>query len=144
MAVGPGTERDYVSLGRRLLAAIIDNSFWFFIYLFFIAPIVSAVGEDNAEAAGVIVFAYLTLWFNYFAFAEWRWGQTIGKNATGIMVTSLDGDRISFGQASMRNLLRLIDWLLIGWVLIASSERKQRLGDRVASTVVVRRPSRTG
>jgi membrane protease YdiL (CAAX protease family)/uncharacterized RDD family membrane protein YckC len=144
MVVGPGTEREYVTLGRRLLAAAVDNSVWLCFYLFFFAGVVAAVGDSSQEAAGVLVFAYLSLWFNYFAFSEWRWGQTIGKNATGIMVTSLDGSEVSFGQASIRNLLRLIDWLVIGWVMIATGERKQRLGDRVANTVVVRRPRRTG
>jgi membrane protease YdiL (CAAX protease family)/lipoprotein-anchoring transpeptidase ErfK/SrfK len=143
-AVGPGTEREYVSLGRRLLAISIDNSVWFFFYVFFLGGVVSAVADESTEAAGVIVFVYLSLWFNYFSFAEWRWGQTIGKNATGIMVTTVDGEGLTFGQASMRNLLRLIDWLVIGWVMIASTDRKQRLGDRVAKTVVVRRPRHTG
>ena len=143
-AVGPGTEREYVSLGRRLLAITIDNSVWLFFYLFFLGGVVSAVADESTEAAGLIVFAYLSLWFNYFSFAEWRWGQTIGKNATGIMVTTVDGEGLSFGASSIRNLLRLIDWFVIGWVMIASNERKQRLGDKAASTVVVRRPSRTG
>jgi CAAX protease family protein len=144
LAVGPGTEREYVTLGRRLLAALIDNSVWFFFYVFLYGGVVAAVADQSTAAAGLLVFAYLTLWFNYFAFCEWRWGQTIGKNATGIMVASLDGTGISFGQASMRNLLRLVDWLVIGWVMIASNARKQRLGDEVAKTVVVRRPAHTG
>lgn len=141
MAVGPGTEREYVTLGRRALAALLDNSVWLFAYLFFFGGIVA---EASTEAAGIFVFIYLSLWFNYFPFCEWRWGQTIGKNATGSMVTTVDGGRLTFGQASLRNLLRLVDWLVIGWVMIATGERSQRLGDRVAGTVVVKRPPRTG
>lgn len=42
---------------------------------------------------------------------EWRWGQTIGKNATGIEVRSLDGaERLTYAQASIRNLLRIVDF----------------------------------
>jgi uncharacterized protein len=143
-AVGPGTERDYVTLGRRTLAALLDNSVWLFAYLFFFGGIVAATYDESPEAGGILVIVYLSLWFNYFSFCEWRWGQTIGKNATGMMVTTLDGGRLTFGQASLRNLLRLVDWLVIGWVMIATGERRQRLGDRVAGTVVVRRPPRTG
>ena len=105
------------------------------------------VPVDDADdisdgAAAVFLFVVATLWFNYFAFSEWRWGQTIGKNATGIEVSSVDGGKISFGQASMRNLLRLVDFFVIGWVMIAGSERRQRLGDKAAKTVVLRRRPR--
>ena len=144
MAVGPGTERDYVTLGRRALAALIDNAVWLFAYLFFFSGIVAAAYDESPGTGAALVIVYLSLWFNYFSFCEWRWGQTIGKNATHAMVTSLDGGGVGFGQASLRNLLRLVDWLVIGWVMIATGARRQRLGDRVAGTVVVRRPPRTG
>jgi hypothetical protein len=98
-----------------------------------------SVYDDSPEVAGIIFFALASLWFNYFAFCEWRWGQTIGKNATGIEVRSLDGEKLTFGQASLRNLLRLVDFFLIGWAMIALGRRKQRLGDKAAKTIVVRR-----
>ena len=87
---------------------------------------------------------FFSLWFNYFAICEWRWGQTIGKNATGIEVRSLDGaGRLTYGQASIRNLLRIVDFFLIGEVMIGATRRKQRLGDLAAKTVVVRRAPHT-
>ena len=52
-------------------------------------------------------------------------------------------DRLTYGQASIRNVLRLIDFFLIGELMIVSSKRKQRLGDRAANTVVVQRAPRT-
>ena len=135
MVVGPGTERDYATLGKRALAALLDNSVWLFAYMFFFAGVIGAVAEENPEAGGILLIVYLSLWFNYFAFCEWRWGQTIGKNATRIMVVSDKGGRVSFGQASMRGLLRLIDWLVIGWVMIVDREtepaaRRSRGKDR--------------
>jgi uncharacterized RDD family membrane protein YckC len=67
-------------------------------------------------------------------------GQPIGKNATGIEVRSIDrAPRLTYGQASIRNLLRLIDILVVGEVMIAVRKRKQRLGDLAAKTVVLRR-----
>ena len=78
-----------------------------------------------------------------FYLCEWRWGQTIGKNATGIEVRSLDGaGRLTYGQASIRNLLRIVDFFLIGEVMIATGKRKQRFGDLAAKTVVIRRAPR--
>ena len=137
--------REYASGGRRALAALIDNVVWLVFYLWIYGSIVAVVDDESPAVARLLVFAYLSLWFNYYSFAEWRWGQTIGKNATGIMVASSEpgGGPITFAQASMRGLLRLLDWL-IGWFLIGGSPRGQRLGDRVAKTVVVRRPKGTG
>ena len=53
-------------------------------------------------------------------------------------VISLDRGKISYGQASIRNLLRLVDFFVVGWVMIAADDKRQRLGDKAAKTVVVR------
>jgi CAAX protease family protein len=132
----------YVGFWRRALAAFLDNATWLIFYAWLYGGVVAATYEESREAAGVLVLVYLSLWFNYFAFCEWRWGQTIGKNATGIEVVSLNGEKLSFGQASIRGLLRIVDFFVIGWVMIAATKRKQRLGDKAAKTVVLRRPSR--
>jgi uncharacterized protein len=132
--------RDYAGFWRRALAATLDDFVWLFGVLMILGwlPIDVAGVSDTAAYVGVVVV--FSLWFNYFAFCEWRWGQTIGKNATGIEVRSLDGgERLSFGQASLRNVLRLVDFFAIGELMIVASGRKQRLGDRAARTVVLRR-----
>jgi uncharacterized protein len=137
-----GTERDldYADLFARFVAAVIDNTFWVVSIFYVIGYIPASVAEDHPEAVGLVVLGLLSVWFNYFAFCEWRWGQTIGKNAMGIRVAELDGGRISFGASTIRNAFRLVDWLVVGWVMIARTERHQRLGDKAAKTVVVRRP----
>jgi membrane protease YdiL (CAAX protease family)/uncharacterized RDD family membrane protein YckC len=134
--------REYAGLGRRALAALIDNAAWL-VFAVMIASFIPVDAEGNAEisdgvAAG-IVLVLASAWFNYFAISEWRWGQTMGKNATGIEVESLEGDRVTFAQASLRNVLRLVDFFVIGWILIAGGGRRQRLGDMAAKTVVLRR-----
>jgi uncharacterized RDD family membrane protein YckC len=69
-------------------------------------------------------------------------GQSPGKRRVGIRVLSLDGRRPSFNQLVLRNILRLVDFLPLGYLAgVASlfvSERAQRLGDVVAGTLVVR------
>jgi membrane protease YdiL (CAAX protease family)/uncharacterized RDD family membrane protein YckC len=144
------TEPIYVGFWRRALAASLDNFVWWIGVLILLGwlPVDVAGISDTAAYVGLVVV--LSLWFNYFAFCEWRWGQTIGKNATGIEVRRCEGARrrdpsevggegISFGQASVRNVLRLIDFFGIGELLIVATKRKQRLGDFAAKTVVVRR-----
>jgi membrane protease YdiL (CAAX protease family)/uncharacterized RDD family membrane protein YckC len=130
----------YAGFWSRALAIFLDNATWLIVVLTILGWLPISPDHVSDLAAGIAVIVILSLWFNYFAFCEWRWGHTIGKNAAGIQVRSLDGaDRLTYGQASIRNLLRLVDFWLIGELMIASSERKQRLGDRAAKTVVVRR-----
>jgi uncharacterized protein len=131
---------DYAGFWRRALAATLDNAVWFVGVLMILGSLPIDLDEISDSAAYLGLFVVFSAWFNYFAFCEWRWGQTIGKNATRLEVRSLDGgDKLTFGQASIRNVLRLVDFFLIGELLIVGSRRKQRLGDRAAGTVVVKR-----
>jgi uncharacterized RDD family membrane protein YckC len=136
-------EFDYAGFWRRALASLLDNVVWVLFYIWIFVWIVLGAFEASDAAGVVVVIAFFSLWFNYFTFCEWRWGQTIGKNATGIEVRSMDGaDRLTFGQASIRNLLRLVDFFVIGELMILATARRQRLGDKAAKTVVTRGASR--
>jgi CAAX protease family protein len=132
--------QEYAGFWSRALAIFLDNATWLILVLTILGWLPINPDHVSDLAAGIALIVILSLWFNYFAFCEWRWGQTVGKNAAGIEVRSLDGaERLSYGQASIRNLLRLVDFWLVGELMIASSKRKQRLGDKAARTVVVRR-----
>ena len=132
--------KQFAGLGSRALAIFIDNTTWLVVVFTILSWLPINPDHVSDAAAGIVLIVVVSLWFNYFTFCEWRWGHTLGKNAAGIEVRSLDGaERLTFGQASIRNLLRLVDFWLIGELMIASSERKQRLGDKAAKTVVLRR-----
>jgi uncharacterized RDD family membrane protein YckC len=137
-------EPNYATFWRRALASLLDNAVWF-LFLSFIYSLILEGAFAVSDALGLLAtLVFFSLWFNYFAVCEWRWGQTIGKNATGIEVRSIDrAPRLTYGQASIRNLLRLVDFFVIGEVMIAAGKRKQRLGDLAAKTVVLRRAPRT-
>jgi uncharacterized RDD family membrane protein YckC len=137
-------EPKYATFRRRCLASLLDNTVWI-LFLFWIYVWIVEGASALSDAAGIVaVLAFFSLWFNYFAVCEWRWGQTIGKNATGIEVRATDrSPRLTYGQASIRNLLRIVDFFVIGEVMIATRKRKQRLGDLAAKTVVLRRAPRT-
>src|SRR5262245_6380496 len=133
-------EAEYAGFWSRALASFIDNATWLVVVFTILGWLPVKADEVSNTAAYIVLLVVLSLWFNYFAFCEWRWGYTVGKNAAGIEVRSLDGaERLTFGQASIRNLLRLVDFFLIGELMIVASRRKQRLGDKAAKTVVVRR-----
>jgi hypothetical protein len=68
--------------------------------------------------------------------------MTLGKRMVGIRVVEEDGDYVGFGAAVVRNLLRLVDGALTGYlaglIAVLVTSRNQRLGDLAAGTVVVR------
>ena len=74
-------------------------------------------------------------------------GQSIGKRIMKIKVISLDGGQASMGQYFIRWLFRLADFVLTaqvgGLILVALTEKKQRLGDIVAGTTLIKTESRT-
>jgi len=140
------TQVQYVGVGRRFVATLVD------LILFLIVFVVVAVVSGNAQASGGSVSASLTgapalildiLFFLYYIVLEAVLGATLGKLLLGLRVVNVDGSRIGWGASIIRNLLRIIDVLpffyLLGDILIWTSPQRQRLGDRVAKTVVVRR-----
>ena len=78
----------------------------------------------------------------YGTVAEALFGRTLGKKLLGLEVRTEAGLAISWWQALVRNGLRLIDELppslyLVGLGLILVGPKPQRLGDRLAHTLVV-------
>jgi uncharacterized RDD family membrane protein YckC len=72
-------------------------------------------------------------------------GGTIGKLALGMVIIKEDGSPVDLGASAIRYLLYIVDFFpyiipgLTGAVLISTSPTKQRLGDRVAKTLVVKK-----
>ena len=125
----------YVGVGPRFLAILIDS-----ISIGVVGAILGVIFQNSPGLSGGVT-GLLAL--AYFIVLEATQGATLGKMALGLRVTRTDGAPISWTESIIRNLLRIIDGLfvyLIGAILIWTSPLKQRLGDRVAKTVVVRRP----
>ena len=102
---------------------------------------------DNYAAAGFNLggtpfWLLLAASVGYYIACEAATGATLGKRIVGIRVVGEDGEHITFGAAVVRNLLRFIDGLffyLVGFLSALLSTRGQRLGDRAAHTIAVRR-----
>jgi uncharacterized RDD family membrane protein YckC len=93
---------------------------------------------------GLLILLDVVIAFLYFTIFEGHYGQTVGKMIVKIkVVKQADKSSISYLEAAVRTILRIIDLIpffvpyLLAAVLVWSSEKKQRLGDRVAQTVVV-------
>jgi uncharacterized RDD family membrane protein YckC len=145
-----GTPTPYQGVAIRFVAILIDYIIIGVISVILALPFVGAAiltvnaGNLSALSGASIAAAALVgivVWFLYFTMLEGHYGQTIGKMALNIkVVREADGAPIDYGEAAVRTILRIIDGLfdyLIGAIFIWTSDEKQRLGDRVAHTVVV-------
>ena len=77
----------------------------------------------------------------YSVFEASSWQATPGKRILRLYVTDLNGQRITFGRAVIRNLARQISGIFfIGYILAGFTEKKQALHDILAGCLVLRRP----
>ena len=94
------------------------------------------------NVAGNAVWLWLGLALGYYVLCEAATGMTLGKRMVGMRVVDEDRDLVGLGAAVVRNVLRVVDGLffyLVGALFALASPRGQRLGDRAAHTLVVRR-----
>lgn len=133
----------YQGIGPRVVAQIIDSVV--LVVLFLLVGFVlsgSFTFEYQGEAAYPFLLVYGLIVILYYAILEGTMGATVGKKLVKIKIVKDDGSACGIGPAFVRTLLRFIDALpflyIIGMVLIARSEKKQRLGDRLAGTIVVK------
>jgi uncharacterized RDD family membrane protein YckC len=134
---------NYQGIGPRLVAQIVDGIILFILYFVVGAAMFGAFTFDVFGAsAAAFIGAYVLVFFLYYIVLEGALGATVGKKAARIKVVREDGSPCGFGPAVVRNVLRVIDVLpflyIIGIILVSRSDKKQRLGDRLAKTVVVK------
>jgi uncharacterized RDD family membrane protein YckC len=131
--------------GRRIVATILDG----FVLGALSSALTTALGTDRASSGfdlttmsfrgslslGVVVLLYYTL-------LEGATGRTVGKFVTGIRVVDAQTGRApGLLAALVRTLLRLIDGILaylVGFLIVINSDRRRRLGDMAARTLVIR------
>jgi uncharacterized RDD family membrane protein YckC len=103
--------------------------------------------EDATALAAGVVGGMMTLglvaaaaqWL-YFALMESSAKQgTLGKMALGIIVTDMNGNRLSFGRATGRYFGKILSGMIlcIGYIMAGFTEKKQALHDMIAGCLVV-------
>lgn len=103
-------------------------------------------GEEAIGMAGALVGAAMLTWmvtivaaWLYFALLESSKLQaSIGKLALGIIVTDMEGNRITFGKATGRYFGKIISAIIlyVGFMMAGFTEKKQGLHDIIAGTLV--------
>ena len=140
----------YASLGSRIVAVIIDHVILAIIVLAIAFPfglsaaMMAMMGGSLGMASwmiGYVVALNFIIWLVYFSYFESATGQTIGKKVMHIKVVKEGGKKLEMSDALIRTILRIIDGIgayILGLIVILVSEKKQRIGDMAAGTVVVK------
>lgn len=141
-------EYDLGSLGDRIIGRVLD----FLVLIAYVVLIIAIIGFSNfgrfseKNAWFVIIFIAPVVFYDLLS-EMFLNGQSVGKKVMGIKVISLNGDRATFSQYLIRWLFRIVDFSfsgsLVALITVAVSEKKQRLGDIVAGTVLVKTKPRT-
>ncbi len=155
---------NYAGFGRRLVAIIIDSILLGCVQFIAIMPILGIMGigvaneiqnlepGDEAQAmsmvgsmmavAGVAQVVFIVIQTLYFSLMESSNMQaTVGKMVLGIKVTDMNGNKLDFTKALVRNLCRILSSMIlfIGYLMAAFTEKKQALHDMIANTLVVKK-----
>jgi len=130
-----------VGVGLRAVATVIDTA------LLSVVGYLIALPTGGTTAAGFhlrgVPFAlWLVVALTYYIVMEAHSGATFGKRLVGLKVVKQEeGATLSWQDSIVRNVLRLVDGLffyLVAAILVWTSPTGQRLGDKIAGTVVVR------
>jgi uncharacterized RDD family membrane protein YckC len=151
-------EYEMAGIGSRFVAALLDHVIVAAILLFLLCA-GSFVGQVSLFASGgdaataylilaILILIIFLVMFGYFVVFETVWhGQTPGKRAGRLRVIRHNGQPIGAGEAMIRNLVRLADFLPvfygIGFISMFIDKEARRLGDFAAGTIVVREGEQT-
>jgi uncharacterized RDD family membrane protein YckC len=121
----------YASFGTRLLAWVID--------LVVIIVGSGLIGAVTFGAGTLLIFVGPWLYEAFMLSSEWQ--ATLGKRVMSVVVTGIDGKRISFARATARHFAKYISAVLLcfGFIMAAFTAKKQALHDMIAETLVVQR-----
>ncbi len=137
----------WIRVGAYLIDGILLAIAQFIIYAIFGVSMYSAESLDSGgttmfeTVGGTIAYAITTIGgILYFAIMDSSAKQgTLGKMALGLVVTDLNGQRISFLRALGRYFAKILSAMIlfIGFIMVAFTERNQGLHDIICSTLVV-------
>lgn len=121
-----GVTLGLASRWSRLAGQMIDASF---------AGLPMVLVAAFSEPGGVLTMLAVGWMFFYLFLGDGlQGGQSFAKQWLGIRVVDGDGAPCTFGRSLVRNIFTILgplDWIFI------FGERRQRLGDKIAGTIVV-------
>jgi len=135
---GTNTENkpELADVFSRVVAFIVDT-----LILLFPIMIIAVILIYFGKIGEAIILAWLVIVLSplYFIAFEMKSGQTPGKKILNIKVVDKEFKDIGFVKALVRNITKFLPfWPIAGALLIALTEKRQRLGDMLARTLVVK------
>ncbi len=126
-------------IGALLLSALV-----YYAMRWFIDPSYGLTDATAKYVSGIAAVGFLTIgaWL-YCAFTESsNWRATIGKRAVGLQVVTASGDKLSFGQATVRHFMKFLSLFTaaVGFMMAGWTKRRQALHDMPSDCVVIRVP----
>jgi uncharacterized RDD family membrane protein YckC len=154
---------EYGGFWLRFLAYLIDGAVIAIgvcvvaIPLFFLTGLGAFLSEIHPEedwnenGAWVLIAVFLLFgtaslvvtWLYHAWMESSEWQATVGKKALDLVVTDMDGRRVSFGRATGRHFAKIVSNMIypFGHILAGFTEKKQALHDMIAGCVILRRGS---
>ena len=131
-------------LGTRAIAQILDLLILagVLLGLTFAAIAIGQAGLDVVAYLLALLGGFVVV-FGYFWASEAFWsGQTVGKKVFRLRAVGDRGEPMTFMQAGIRNVVRIVDFLPYGYgvglVVLFVNGKGKRLGDLAAGTIVVK------
>jgi uncharacterized RDD family membrane protein YckC len=125
------------------MASVMERVLAFIIDMMALAILTSIAGVALGRFEALWFAVFILLGFYSLISEQLMDGQTLGKKALGIRVIRIDGSQATFADFFNRWALRFLDiWLSWGSVAILSilnSPNQQRLGDKAAGTILVKK-----
>jgi uncharacterized RDD family membrane protein YckC len=129
---------NYAGFWRRFVASIVDSILLTTIYNL----LTWLVWPDSWKANSLFLFATTTIFtWLYYSLLESSVKQgTLGKVVLGLKVIDYKNQRISFARATGRYFSKFISAaiLMIGFIMVAFTAKKQGLHDMIAGTLVIK------
>lgn len=106
--------------------------------------------NENGVAFLIAVFlvfgvaSLVVTWLYHALMESSEWQATVGKKALGLVVTDMEGRRVSFWRATGRHFGKIVTNMVpafIGYIIAGFTEKKQALHDMMAGCLILRRES---
>ena len=130
-------------LGTRAIAQVLDLLIvgGILLAVYFVAVAVSLAQSVTGQL--IAILGSFVVIFGYFWMSEALWsGQTVGKKAFRLRAVGDRGEPLTFAQAGIRNIVRIVDFLPYGYgvgvIVLFVNGKGKRLGDLAAGTIVVK------
>jgi uncharacterized RDD family membrane protein YckC len=139
----------YAGFWIRFLAYVIDSLVLSVVFcplgiVFGLAGSAAELDDNSPEMMignmGLNVVSIVAGWLYQSLLESSSWQATIGKKLLKLKVTDIDGNRLGFGKATGRYFGKILSGMicLIGFIMVAFTEKKQGLHDIMAGTLVVK------